>query len=92
MIDGRTNLPKGPEIVANIQAIIDYAIDRILSAKIPRLIALAGYNKRVLVVVLEYFFADEENVSKSMARHKKALDQIDTLYLVQGDFVVSRGP
>jgi len=86
MVDGTARTPDGNIMLADIQGSIDYALGRILSEKVPRLSQFAHWEKRVLVMVSEYFFADSENVRVGLQKRSGEIAPIDEIYLAWDSF------
>ena len=86
MVDGTARTPDGNVMLADIQGSIDYALGRILSEKVPRLSQFAHWEKRVLVMVSEYFFADSENVRVGLQKRSGEIAPIDEIYLAWDSF------
>ena len=80
-VDGTAKNPDSDVMLADIQGSIDYALGRILKEKVPRLKQFASWEKRVLVIVSEYFFADDENVRVGLQKRSAEIAPIDEVYL-----------
>jgi len=65
-LSASSRIPGSNRLTADIQGEIDYTISRILRQKGLRLEALSGYDKRVLLIDSEYFFADPANVAQAI--------------------------
>ncbi len=81
-LSGSSQLPNSNHPTANIQAQIDYAIERILKEKAPILTTLTNYDKRVLLIESQYIFARQDNVSQSIQTYSNLTGGVDLIYLV----------
>jgi hypothetical protein len=69
-----SRIPGTQTITADIQARTDYALDRILSAKLPRLKAVKGFSEKVLIIWPEDPYCKVKHVERSLRNSQKAVE------------------
>ena len=79
-LDGRTP-GAGGTMSADIEGAVTYALDRILGEKLPSLAALAGYDRKMLLILKNYFFTEPELVSEILSARSLTREQVDTVLL-----------
>ena len=79
--------PSGLAAGADIAATTEYAIDKALESKLPRMSLLRTYSRRLLVLVGEYRLASPDTVSRIL--HKRNLDPLDAVLYVEWDASVT---
>ncbi len=80
-LDGRT-MGAGGAISADLKATVTYALDRILKEKLPSLATFTGYDRKMLLIDKNYFFADPEIVREILSERSLTRGQVDTVMLV----------
>jgi hypothetical protein len=79
--------PDGLAGGANIAATTEFAIDKALESKLPRMSLLRNYSRKLLVLVGEYRLASPDTVSRIL--QKKDLDPVDAVLYVEWDASVT---
>lgn len=87
-IDASVRAGDGKSLGADIRANVQFAVDRIMEAKLPRLRALGGYDKKILIISNGYLFADAECVAVALRNHNLSDGRIDSVLLIGSDGVV----
>jgi hypothetical protein len=85
MLQGGARIPETDTMVADVSATLQYAIGRILDAKLPRLKKVTGYTRKLLLIWSGYFFADGERLKEILDARKLTAQDVDTILLIDGD-------
>ena len=72
----------GQAIAADIHANLEFALNRILAEKLPRLQKLEGFERRILLVTSAYLFAEPNEVRDILQTHQITAKQCDTVLLI----------
>lgn len=84
MVSGAAKLPGSDEFVADLEASIQYAVDRMLEQKLPKLAGLTGYDRRVLLVWNDLSMAKSAEVEKAFRKHGLTeADGIDGVFFIE---------
>lgn len=75
-------IPGTEKMSADIQANIDYAVKRVLDAKVPRLTVLKNFNKRVLIIYSNHLFGSADRVQDSINKNMEQIENIDKIFLL----------
>jgi hypothetical protein len=74
----------GQAVAADIHANLDFALNRILDQKLPRLEKLEGFKRRILLITSAYLFAEPGNVRDILHSRQITAKQCDTVLLIDG--------
>jgi hypothetical protein len=72
----------GQAISADVHANLEFALNRILDQKLPRLERLEGFKRRILLITSAYLFAEAGNVSDILHSRQITEKQCDTVLLI----------
>lgn len=75
--------PRSDCRVADISANIEYSVQRIYRAKLPKMQALSGYERKVLLVWCDYVLPKREEVSSALVRHYPPEGDLDGVFFVE---------
>jgi hypothetical protein len=81
-LDGSAMTPDGTAMIADVMRTLDYAIGRILNAKLPRLKNISGYNRKLILIWSDYFFADAIRIKELLSKWNLTREDVDTLILI----------
>jgi hypothetical protein len=56
-------------MIGEIMPVLEYAIGRILKAKLPRMKNVIGYKRKLILVWSDYFYAEPERVTEVLMKH-----------------------
>ncbi len=79
---GADTVPNSSNLVADVDATLDYSLERILAAKAPRMKQVCGYDKKVLLIWNTIPFATAENTKSALAKHNTTV--FDAIFLLEG--------
>jgi hypothetical protein len=79
---GIDTLPHSSDIAGNIAANIDYAVRRILEAKVPKMKALPTGQRKVLLVWSDYALADAKEVSRAIGQFCPNDGDLDGVFFI----------
>jgi hypothetical protein len=79
-LDGRT-MGAGGSSAAYIEGTVTYALVRILGEKLPALATLTGFDRKMLLILKNYFFTEPEMVSEILSARSLTREQVDTVLL-----------
>lgn len=82
MLDGSARIPGTDKMLADINATLEYALERILKKKLPRLKKLTGYRRKLLVVWNSYYFADATRVKEILDSYSLSDQEVDSIFFV----------
>ena len=74
-------------MAVDVRANVEFAIDRILAAKLPRLASLTGFDRRVLLVSRNYLFAEPQMLKEILETRNVTREQVDTVLFATEDKV-----
>ena len=77
-LDATAPGPTG-SLSADVRSNLEFALDRVLSAKLPVLATLTGYSRRILLIWRDYLFAEPEMLKDILATHSLTADKVDTI-------------
>jgi hypothetical protein len=77
-LDSRTMGSTG-SIAADIRENVKAAIDRILKEKLPKLNTLTGYDRKMLLILKQYMFAEPYMVSEILSARSLTREQVDAV-------------
>ncbi|MCX6543514.1 MAG: hypothetical protein NTV05_03770 [Acidobacteria bacterium] len=77
----------GRAVGADIESNVEFAIDKALADKCPRMASITGYSRKLLLLVGEYRLASADTVSRVLAR--KGLKPFDAVLYVEWGISVS---
>jgi hypothetical protein len=80
-LDPVARTPGGGRLVADIAANLNYALDRILADKLPVLRQLTAYDRRVLFIWAEHFFAEPDTVRGILDSKRITSEDVDVILL-----------
>lgn len=86
MLQGAARIPNIDKMVADVGATLEYAIGRILDAKLPRIKNITGYRRKLLLIWSGYFMADAARVKEVLDARKLRTQDVDSILLVDGDY------
>jgi hypothetical protein len=72
----------GQAIAADVHANIEFALNRILEQKLPRLEKLEGFKRRLLLITSAYLFAEPSHVADILHSRQITARQCDTVLLI----------
>jgi hypothetical protein len=74
--------PDGQAMIADVMRTLEYALGRILDAKLPRLKPITGYRRKLILIWTDYFFADAERVTEVLSERKLTTADVDSILLI----------
>jgi hypothetical protein len=83
-LDGTARTPDGQAMIADVMATLRSGVQRILDAKLPRMKALTGFQRRMLLIWSDYFFAEPERLKEVLDEKRLTADDVDTIFLIDG--------
>jgi hypothetical protein len=72
----------GEAISADVHANLEFALDRILDQKLPRLEKLGGFKRKILLITSAYLFAEPSNVTDILHSRQITTKQCDGVLLI----------
>ena len=72
----------GRAIAADIHANLEFALNRILDQKLPRLEKLEGFKRKILLITSAYLFAEPDHIRDILHSRQITAKQCDTVLLV----------
>src|SRR5260370_39733105 len=79
---GSARTPGTDSMVADVGAPLEYAVGRILEAKLARLRTVKGYQRNLLLIWSGYFFADSARVGEILAGFNLTVQDVDAILLI----------
>jgi hypothetical protein len=76
-------------MVADIGATLEYSLDRILKAKLPRLKKLTSGQRKLLLIWSDYFFAEPGRVKEILDARNLTVQDVDSILLIDSSSDVS---
>ena len=70
---------------SQVYPVVNFSIDQILGEKLPRLKTLLDYDRRILLIVREYFGAEAFIVKEILAQKELSQDSVDSVFLVSSE-------
>lgn len=81
-VKGTDKLPNDSGHLADIQASVDYGVNRILADKLPKLAPLTGYDCKQLLVWSDLPLGHPEEAGRAFARHDLASSCLDGVFFI----------
>lgn len=78
-LDGTGRTPDGEAMIADVMATLKHRVQRILDAKLPRMKAVTGFHRRMLLIWSDYFFAEPERLKEVLDEKRLKTDDLDTI-------------
>ena len=72
----------GKSISADCRATVSFALERILNEKLPDLATTEGYERKMLLIVSEYVFAEPQMVKEILDTRSLTREQVDTILFI----------
>jgi hypothetical protein len=85
MLDGTGPIPDGTAMIAEIGPTLEYTVDDALQDKLPTLRALTGYDRKILLLWTDYFFADVASVGEILTTRCLTPTDLDAIFLVESN-------
>jgi hypothetical protein len=82
MLQGSAKIPNTDTMGADVGATLEYALGRILDAKLPRLKNVNGYERKLLLIWSGYFFADSARVKEILDTRNLTVQDVDSVLLI----------
>lgn len=82
MLPSGSKVPSSNRPTADIQATIDFAVQTIFQKKAPTLKQLSGFDQRVLLILGQYMFVNNRNISVAVTNNTSLRNGIDKIFLV----------
>ena len=79
-VSGGDRLPNNSGYIADVQASVEYGVDRILAQKLPKLTPVTGYDRKQLLVWSDLPLGSADEVEKAFARHDLASTCLDGVF------------
>ena len=88
-LDGTARTPDGEGMIADIMATLRNSLQRILDAKLPRIKSVPGYQRKMLLIWSEYFYAEPERLREILQEKRLTTHDVDTILLIDGQSEVN---
>jgi hypothetical protein len=75
-------IPNSTKMIGDIQESVNYGIDRILDAKLPKLSEIAGFDRRVLLIWNGFVLAEAAEVAEALQRRDLMKTDVDYVYFI----------
>jgi len=76
--------PAGNASTGHIRSTLEYTVQKILKEKIPRLQSLGSFQRKILLLVQEYDFAEPDRLKEVLVEKALAATDIDSVFLIDG--------
>ena len=87
----RSTLPGSSDSSSDVQATVDYSVERALRRKQPTPSIARGFDRYVLLLQPSYYFADADHVSWTLQHNLTLTTAFDDIFLVDGTTVARVG-
>jgi len=88
MLEGVARVPGTDTMAADIMASLTYGVQRLLDEKLPIMKKVTEYDRKMILVWSDYFFAKLDRVSEIISRAALTNEDIDSIVLIEPTGVI----